>query len=142
MQTGEGERLHSERRKQFWKILGLLALIGCVGGFISGFVAGYSDASHMTLPDWLLTAAAAAIVLTAIGAAYGSYRFFVSVDEVEVADNLWGSLIGFYAYALTFPTWWLLARLGKASDPDQWVIFAIAMVTATAAYFFRKRQQR
>jgi Na+-driven multidrug efflux pump len=142
MQIGEGERRHSERRKQFWKILGLLALIGCIGGFISGFIAGYSDASEITLPDWLLTVAAVAIVLTAVGAAYGSYRFFVSVDEVEVADNLWSSLIGFYVYGLTFPTWWLLARLGKTPPPDHWVIFGLSMITATAVYFFRKWQQR
>ena len=142
MQTGEGERLHSERRRQFWKIVGGLALIGAIGGFVTGFIAGYSDASRVVMPDWVLTVAAAVVVLTAIGAAYGSYRFFVSVDEVEVADNLWGSLIGFYAYALTFPTWWLIAKLGRAPEPDQWVIFAISIVTATAAYFIRKWQQR
>lgn len=142
MSTGEGERLHSQRRKQFWKILGGLAVIGGIAGFITGFIAGHSNVTQMVMPDWVLSVAAATVVLTAIGAAYGSYRFFVSVDEVEVADNLWGSLIGFYAYALTFPTWWLLAELGKAPEPDQWAIFAIAMLTATAAYFFRKWQQR
>ena len=42
------------------------------------------------------------VVVLAIGAAYGSWRFFTSVDEVEVADNLWASLIGFYAYASSF----------------------------------------
>lgn len=142
MQAGEGERIHAEARKRFWTILGVLAVIGAVGGFISGFVMGRTDGSGTPLPDWALTAAAAAVVLTALGAAYGSYRFFVSVDEVELADNLWGSLIGFYAYALLFPCWWLLSELDRVPEPDQWVIFAIAMLSAVAAYFFRKWQSR
>ena len=142
MQTGEGERLHNERRRRFWKILGLLALVGAVGGFVSGFIAGAADATGTALPGWVLNLGAAAVIVAAIGAAYGSYRFFVSVDEVEVADNLWGSLIGFYAYTLLFPTWWLLHKLGHVPEPDDWVIFGIAIFTALAAYAVRKWQQR
>ena len=113
-----------------------------MGGFISGFVAGHADATGTVLPDWTLNLGAAGVVLAAIAAAYGSYRFFVSVDEVEVADNLWGSLIGFYAYALLFPTWWLLHELDRVPEPDDWVIFGFAIVTALAAYGVRKWQQR
>ncbi len=142
MTLGEGERLEAQRRKRFWKIPGGLALIGGVGGFVSGFVAGYADGSGSQLPEWLLTAAAVALVLIAIGAAYGSYRFFVSVDEVEVVDNLWASLIGFYAYALLFPTWSLIAQLDRVPEPDQWAIFAVAVIAATAAYALRKWQAR
>lgn len=142
MQSGEGERLHAERRKRFWTILGGLALAGGVAGFFSGFIAGYSDASEAALPQWLLTAASAAIVLAALAGLYGSYRFFVTVDEVELADNLWGSLVGFYAYAFLFPVWWLLNKLGQAPVPNDWLIFAVAMAAALAAYAFRKWQSR
>ena len=142
MRTGEGERLHSERRKRFWKIIGLLALAGGVGGFISGFVAGHADATNRELPEWMMSVAVAGIVVAVIAAVYGSYRFFVTVDEVEVADNLWGSLIGFYAYAFLFPAWWLLSEIGRAPEPNDWVIFAVAIFAALAAYAFRKWQQR
>ena len=67
---------------------------------------------------------------------------FTAVDEVEVADNLWASLIGFYAYAILFPAWWLLSRIRLAGPPDQWVIYGVAMLTATAAYAYRKWQSR
>ena len=139
---GEGELLHAERRRRFWTILGGLALAGMIGGFASGFVMGYSDAGGMMLPDWAMTAAGGAIILAAILAAYGSWRFFVTVDELEVADNLWGSLIGFYAYALLFPTWWLLHQIGKAPEPHDWAIFIIAVTTSLVAYAVRKWQSR
>ncbi len=142
MERGEGERLHAQRRKRFWQIVGGLALAGAVGGFVSGFVMGYADAGGMELPGWASTAAAAALILTAILAAYGSWRFFVSVDELEVADNLWASLIGFYAYGLLFPTWWLLHRMGEAPEPHDWIIFGVALGTSTLAYLVRKWRTR
>ena len=108
---GEGERLHAQRRRRFWIILGSLALLGAIAGFASGFIAGFNDARTGTTSSYM-TVGTIGIVLLALGAAYGSWRFFVNVDEVEVADNLWGSLIGFYTYAILFPAWWALHRIG------------------------------
>jgi hypothetical protein len=61
---------------------------------------------------------------------------------VEVADNLWGSLIGFYTYAILFPAWWALNKLRQVPEPDQWAIFVISMVAALAVYAYRKWQSR
>lgn len=142
MEPGEGERLHAQKRKQFWRLLGGLALIGLVLGFMGGFVTGYSDARGTDLSPEIRTIAAAGVILLAILTAYASWRFFVSVDEVEVADNLWGSLIGFYTYAILFPSWWALAKLERAPEPDDWVIFGASMIVATAAYGVRKWRSR
>ena len=142
MEAGEGERLHAQRQRKFWKILGGLALVGLVGGFLSGFVMGFADGRGWMLPETSAILMGAGILLLAIAAAYGSWRFFVSVDEVEVADNLWGSLIGFYAYAILFPVWWGFEKLGLAPALDHWVIYGASMVTATLAYAFRKWRAR
>ena len=142
MERGEGERLHAERRRRFWTLLGVLALIGAISGFIGGFMVGHQDASGIALSPSLLTLAAAGVVLVAILVAYFSWRFFVTVDEVELADNLWGSLIGFYVYAILFPAWYAMYKLGKAPEPDDWLIFGAAMITASVAYGFRKWQSR
>ena len=139
---GEGEQLHAQRRRRFWIILGWLFAIGALGGFLSGFVAGFIDGSQGEGHPAQTIVGAIGVVLLALGAAYGSWRFFTSVDEVEVADNLWASLIGFYAYVILFPSWWLLARIRLVSPPDQWVIYGVAMLTATAAYAYRKWQSR
>ena len=142
MEPGEGERLHAQRRKQFWQLLGVLALIGMVLGFVSGFVTGFADARGSDISPELRTIGAAGVVLGAILTAYASWKFFVSVDEVEVADNLWGSLIGFYAYAILFPLWWALNKLDRAPEPDQWLIYGVSMSVALAAYGVRKWQSR
>ena len=141
MERGEGERLYARQRKRFWTILGGLMLIGLIAGFASGFVMGFADGRGATAPI-LATAAAAGVVLLAIAVAYGSWRFFAEVDELEVADNLWGSLIGFYAYAILFPAWSALHQLGKAPEPDDWIIFGTAMIVATVAYAVRKWRTR
>ena len=140
-QMGEGERLHAQRRRRFWIILGSLALLGAIAGFASGFIAGFNDARTGTTSSYM-TVGTIGIVLLALGAAYGSWRFFVNVDEVEVADNLWGSLIGFYTYAILFPAWWALHRIGQTAEPNDWWIFGISMLVACAVYFYRKLRYR
>jgi hypothetical protein len=142
MEPGDGERLHNERRKRLWRTIGILGGAGAIGGFISGFVMGHNEARSQDIPDAWRTVAAAGLIIGAIVAAYGSWRFFKVVDEVEVADNLWGSMIGYYVYALTLPTWFALAWLDRAPPVDHWVIFFASMAAALAVYGWRKWQAR
>lgn len=134
--TGEGERLHAARRRRFWLLLGGLALIGAAGGFVKEMIT--AQAGGATLSPGMAIFAAAAVIIVAVLAAGGSWHFFRNVDEVEVADNLWGSLIGFYAYVILLPVWWALSKLGFTPAPDQWVIYITSMAVAVAAYFYRK----
>lgn len=129
----EGERLHDQRRRRFWLLIGGLALIGFVGGLVGGFIKSQSSIDPGSM--WLGIGGVSIAIVLAI---YGSWKFFVSVDEVELADNLWGSLIGFYAYAILLPAWWALDKLNAAPPPDHWTIYAITMVVAVGAYFLRK----
>jgi hypothetical protein len=142
LDAGEGERLHAARRRRFWLIIGGLALAGMVAGFLAGFVSGYADARGVSPTPLHQTVGGVGVVVMAVVAAYGSWRFFVSVDELELLDNLWGSLIGFYTYAILFPSWWALAKLRIVGDPDHWVIFGASMITATLAYLLRKWRAR
>lgn len=142
VEPGEGERLYAERRKRFWKLIGALLLVGLAGGLAAGFISGFADSRGLIVEPLYNQVAAAGVVLLAILAAYFSWRFFVSVDELEVADNLWGSLIGFYAYAIALPSWSALHKLGKAPEPDHWLIYIFAMLVALAAYAVRKWQAR
>ena len=139
---GEGERLHSERRKRFWRILGGLAAIGFVTGAVAQFALDVSESGHTDWPAWAPAAGAIGVVVVALAVAYGSWRFFVSVDEVEVADNLWGCLIGFYVYAILFPAWWALNKLGQVPEANDWVVFFAAMLSSLAVYVYRKVRYR
>lgn len=142
MERGEGERLYAAQRKRFWTVIGGLALLGMVTGFAAGFFSGFADERGLTAEPLYGTVGAAGVVLMAILFAFFSWRFFATVDEVEVADNLWGSLIGFYAYAIVFPAWWALHQLQMAPEPNDWTIFTVALVTALIAYAIRKWRAR
>ena len=118
MNRGVGERLHARRQRRFRLTLAALAGVGGLCGFIAGFVKGFADGGNKAVEPWLLQLGVAGVVLGAVLAAYFSWRFFATVDEVEVADNLWGSLIGFYVYAILLPSWWALDKLTVAPPPD------------------------
>ena len=142
MNRGEGERLHARRQRKFWLTLAALAGVGGLCGFIAGFVKGFADGGNKAVEPWLLQLGVAGVVLGAVLAAYFSWRFFATVDEVEVADNLWGSLIGFYVYAILLPSWWALDKLTVAPPPDHWLIYGLSMITAVAVYAYRKWRMR
>lgn len=134
---GEGERLHARQRRRFWALIGALAVIGFIAGMVGSYALIVAEDGGAGSPTalWVGVVGVAAAVLLFI---YGSWRFFVSVDEVELADNLWASLIGFYAYAIMLPAWWALAALGAVPGPDQWVIYGTSVGVAFAAYLIRK----
>ena len=138
LSDGEGERLYAEQRKRFWRILGGLLLLGFATGLIGSAALNIADDGSADWPVWAPLAGTIGVVLVAIGVAYGSWRFFTSVDEVEIADNLWGSLVGFYLYAILFPSWWALNKLGQVPEPNDWAILLASVFTALAVYGYRK----
>jgi uncharacterized membrane protein YhaH (DUF805 family) len=142
MIAGEGERLEKERRRKFWRLVLLLGAVGAVAGFVFGFIQGAADASGQPVSETARTAAAAALLIATVGGGYFSWRFFTSVDEVEVTDNLWASLIGFYVYGFALPLWWGLSWLEFAPKPVDWILYVVVMLSATAAYGVRKWRQR
>jgi hypothetical protein len=142
MTAGEGERLEKERRKKFWRLILLLCAVGGVAGFVFGFIMGTVDATGERVSDTTRMIAVLALVVATVGGGYFSWRFFAAVDEVEVNDNLWASLIGFYVYGFAFPTWWALSWLEVLPEPNGWILYAAAMLSATAAYGVRKWRSR
>jgi hypothetical protein len=138
MEMGEGERLEAARRRRFWRILGWLAFAGFVAGVIFGgtfAIIGSGSPAAAVIPPVVIVGA---VSIAVAGFLYGTWRFLVSADEIERQDNLWGSLIGFYAYSTIFPFWWLLWKAGVTSEPHDWAIFVISLISATAVYFWRK----
>ena len=138
---GEGEKLHAERRKHFWRIMGGLLVLGFITGAVGQYALSFSEDGG-DWPAWAPAVGAAGVVIVAIAVAYASWRFFVSVDEVEVADNLWASLIGYYLYLIVFPAWWALNKLGQLPAPDQWAILFASGFVALGVYGYRKLRYR
>ncbi len=65
---GEGERLHAQRRRRFWIILGWLFAIGLAAGFLSGFVAGFIDGRRGEGHAALTVVGSIGVAVLAIGA--------------------------------------------------------------------------
>ena len=141
--TMDGENLHEQHRKRFWRNLAIAGVGGIPIGFAAGFGAGYTkgdfDAFWNWAPDWLIIALLALAIGTLL---YGSWRFYRSVDEVELLDNLWGSSAAYSAYSLLFPSWWVLQKAGITAPPNHWLIFLIAIGTGMAVYLGRKWRAR
>ena len=146
--TGEtamtsGEDLHSARRKRFWRTLSLAGLCGIPVGFAVGLGFGMSrgdiTAFWTKSPDWLVIALVAAALA---GFLWGCWRFYLSMDEVELLDNLWSSTVAYGAYAVIFPAWWALGQAGIVTPPNDWIIYLAALLIGLAAYGKRKWDAR
>ena len=82
---GEGERLHAQRRRRFWMILSALFVLGGVAGFATGFLTALNEGTEGGSASYT-TAASIGVGIFVLGGAYGSWKFFQNVDEVEIAD--------------------------------------------------------
>ena len=149
MEPGEGERLLAARRRRFWTIIAVMIASGALLGFFSGMYAGYTDAQRarggttaLGPSDFPMLLRIAAVVAALLAFAAMTWWFARSVDELEIADNLWGSTAGFYAYAVLFPAWWALWRVEVTTAPHDWAIFAASLVVAGLVYLWRKWQAR
>ena len=135
----DGENLHAAQRKRFWRNLAIGGLgaapIGAGVGWGVGRSKGDFDAFWNAAPDWLILSL---LVVAMASIVYGSWRFYQAIDEVELQDNLWSSFAAYGAYALLFPAWWVLGKAGITGQPNDWLIFFVALAVGMAAYLGRK----
>lgn len=137
-----GEAQEKAQRRRFWKVLGVMMLVAAPVGGVVGFSAGRSMGEGADLPAALAAIPPALYIVSAIVIAasltIGTWKFVKVIDEVELADNLWGSAAGFYFYSLALPCWWLL-YLGKVlPQPNDFVLYISTLVAGTAVYLVRK----
>lgn len=139
----DGEGLHSENRKRFWRTLGIAFVAGLPVGIAAGFGAGLSDGDYdyfwSWAPDWVVLLLLGFSVATIL---WGSWKFMRSIDEVELNDNLWASFVAYGIYALLFPTWWVLGKAGIAGEPNDWAIYLAVLTIGFGYYLWRKWRAR
>lgn len=142
-EPGEGERMEARRRRLFWgSIAGFI-----VTGAVTGAIIGYGSASRDIAPDEIWTSLPQPLAMALVGASliaffYGCWRFYKTIDEVELVDNLWGSTASYYVYATLFPVWWVSAKVGVVPQPNDWAIYAIALGGGALIYVWRKWRAR
>lgn len=129
-----GEARHAAHRRRFWAKIAGFMLFGAAIGFAGGFASGYEGIDLLAMPGVVLAAVIAALV----GFVALSVWFYRSVDELETADNLWGSLFGFYFYAAALPSWWALAQVDLVPPVNHVAIYMATMLFAFGVYGVRK----
>lgn len=130
-QGGEGRA--ASRRRSFWRFFWTGMVVALVVGGIAGTARSLNE---FGLVPPLLTFP---ILVAALGFyTWFSIVFFRRVDELEVADNLWASLIGLYFYIALMPSWAFLHYFGWVGAPDHWAIWAATMAATAIVYGVRK----
>lgn len=121
-----GETKLKTRKRAFIKYLALVFLAALAGGLFSGYLTEscLSGVVGLWLP--LLTGFA---VLS--GLVWFTWDYFRRIDEIDLHDNLWSHLWGFYAGIWAFGIWYFLADL-KLVDPP----FAGAVILIMVAFIF------
>lgn len=128
-----GEARLQARRARFWRF----CFIGFAVALVFGGLTGYLQ-DHVrdgTVPLWVMVALW--VVLVA-GFAWYTVGYFRRVDELDLQDNLWAAMIGFYFFAAALPSWLLFHDLDVFPEPNSIIIYAATMAVMFAAYGLRK----
>lgn len=128
-----GEARLKAQRNRFWSFCAAGLAVAVAVGFGTGWVSDLFLQGK--LPGWSMYLAWG-LALTSF--AWFTRIYFRRVDELDLLDNLWACMIGFYFYAIAMPSWWLFASLGLAPEVNHIMIYLAAFVITFAAYGFRK----
>ncbi|WP_336986527.1 hypothetical protein [Altererythrobacter aquiaggeris] len=129
--TGEA-RLKKRRRTVLTWVAFMFAggvVVGMASGIFQGLIAVGS------IPAWTIIPV---IIIALGGMIRATNLYFHKVDELDLADNLWASLIGLYFYFAALPVWWIINQVGLAGPPDQWAVYTFTLAFTGAAYLARK----
>jgi hypothetical protein len=141
-ELGVGERQLRDRQRKFRRLVaagGLVGgVIGLAVGVTGGLAEGWQRAGGASF-GWVLWPVLA--VSIAFFARY-CVRYFRQVDELDVQDNLWASLIGLYAAIIAYPAWEALYRVGQLPAPTALGVWVSGIVAACVTYIWRKVRHR
>ncbi|XUU60252.1 hypothetical protein ACRAQ6_11870 [Erythrobacter sp. HA6-11] len=128
-----GEQRLKDRRRNFWRYVGIAIFVAMLAGFFSGFLMGTYENGEIGL--WVpLSAGVVAIALWI----WFSVDYFKRIDELDLMDNLWSHLIGVYGAVLTYASWFLLAELDVTPEPTAFGVVAAMLGFTFLAYGARK----
>ncbi len=131
--TKSGEQMLNTRRGKFWR----LVVFGMVVATATGLALGIASAAITLgdIPSWVIVPL---LILTAAGFVWFTLKYYRSIDEVDLLDNLWANTFGLYAIIIGAGGWLILAEIDIMPPVD-----IVALVTGTlfmtfAAYFIRR----
>jgi len=128
-------RLRANRRR-YGRVMGGLMLAGGVIGAVVGLALA---TNHFSVGgERMQVVALLAVPALVIAVLVGSWKYFTTVDELEVDANKWAGLIAINFYALLWASWWAFAAVGLTGAPDGNVAFLLTMLIATITFLWRR----
>ncbi len=140
--TGVGERKLRDSRKRFRKLVWMGLGIGVALGMTAGIVTGYSQAAQRAGDSGIGWLAWPVLIISAAIFAWYSRTYFRRIDELDLLDNLWASLIGLYAFVMLFPALAMLHEIGQVGPPRVEPLWWATIAAAAIAYGWRKLRHR
>lgn len=128
-----GEARLKSRRYRFFRF----CAIGFAAAFVTGLATGYAGdlLRDGTVPAWLFYVV---FGITLASLSWFTWEYFRRVDELDLLDNLWASMIAIYFYIVALPSWYLFHDLDLVGEPNQVIIYIATSVVLLASYGLRK----
>ena len=138
--TEKPKRRMSPRQKRYWFALGLAAVIGgVIGGWsVADQPLGRNPIEIATTGPLSTTFAIGASLFWVIGLAVSMAIYHRAIDDHEERAWLWAGLVGWYAFIVPAPVWWVLHRAAMAPPVDAMLLFILSMVTNGVVYLWLK----
>ena len=134
--AGEGEALERARRRRKLAIFAILCLLA----FPAGFAIGFTEADELLVMDdrWppaLAAGLAAAYLALVVGGAIALSR---QVDEFDRMARYKSAAAAASAFAIVYPTWFLLWKGGFVPEPMHGLLYLGFMAIFVIASLFHR----
>lgn len=134
-EIGPGERASKAQSRRMMLTYGGLMLGGVVLGLVLSFLEHEVPAGIGTFPPAF---AIGTVVFYLVLIAGGCWRYYRSIDELELKNNYVGAIWGVNIYMTLYPCWYLLWKGGMVAEPMHDTLFVITVAATMVAYFWHK----
>ncbi|WP_428627210.1 hypothetical protein [Sphingopyxis sp.] len=138
--TIKPSRRASPRQRRYRFALGFAAVVGgIVGGWMVADQPAGRDGLEMAFNGSLSTSfAMGASLFWILGLAISMTIYHRAIDDHEERAWLWAGLIGWYAFIVPAPVWWVLHRADLAPPVDAMLLFLVSMVVNAIVWAWLK----
>lgn len=130
----------SPRQRRYRFALGFAAVVGGIlGGWMVADQPAGSDGLEVAISGSVSAGfAIGASLFWVIGLAISMTIYHRAIDDHEERAWLWAGLVGWYAFIVPAPVWWVLHRAAIAPPVDAMLLFLVSMVANAIVWAWLK----
>ena len=127
---------YKDNQRRYGRILGGLMIGGGLTGGVVGLMLAVNDFNATGARMQIL--AVVAVIAFIVTVSVGSWKYFTTVDELEVDANKWAGLVGINFYAMLWICWWALGMVELTPAPNGNAVFLLTMAVALITFLWRR----